>query len=524
MPNVTGWWTITRVRTSRSWWAVSGVLAGIVGLSLSYAAAALLHVRASPVVAVAEGITARTPGKVVKWAIDTFQHEDKKILVLGILAFLVLVFALIGAVARTRWWLAVTGYLVLGAIGVLAVLTRPTPSVIDVVPVIVGFVFWVVAMAVLAEWLRRWEMVAASGEAATEPMHTRRHFFLAAGAVSGFAVFGAALGRIAGSARRRAEESRRLLRLEGVTAPDVPDGVSFDIENVSPWETPAEDFYLIDTAFIKPTIEPVDWELRIHGMVDREITLSYSDLVSREITEDWITLNCVSNEIGGDLIGNAWWSGVRLAGILEQLGVHPDADAVLQTSDDGWTCGTPLAALMDDRNAMLAVAMNGEPLPIEHGFPVRTIVPGLYGYVSATKWVVDMEVTRFDEITAYWTDKGWGEMGPVKIASKIEVPHDGDDVEAGDVICAGVAWLQHTGISGVQVQVDDGAWQPAEIALVPNIDTWVQWRIMLDLDPGEHTLRVRAIDQTGEVQTGAVADVLPDGATGWHTIDVNAKA
>jgi DMSO/TMAO reductase YedYZ molybdopterin-dependent catalytic subunit len=179
---------------------------------------------------------------------------------------------------------------------------------------------------------------------------------------------------------------------------------------------------------------------------------------------------------------------------------------------------------MDERNAMLAVAMNGEPLPIEHGFPVRTIVPGLYGYVSACKWVVDMEVTSFDDFTAYWTDKGWSAQGPVKIASKIEVPGDGADVPAGELVCAGVAWFQHTGISGVEVQVDGGSWQPARLASTPNADTWVQWRAVLDLTPGEHQLRVRAVDEQGRTQTGAIADVVPDGATGWHTIDVTASA
>ncbi|TNM36721.1 oxidoreductase, partial [Nocardioides albidus] len=293
---------------------------------------------------------------------------------------------------------------------------------------------------------------------------------------------------------------------------------------VSSWQTANEGFYLIDTAIIKPTIAPADWELRIHGMVEREIRLTYADLVRREITQDWITLNCVSNEVGGDLVGNAWWSGTRLAAILAEAGPKEGADAVLQTSEDGWTCGTPLAVLMDDRNAMLAVAMNGEPLPIEHGFPVRTIVPGLYGYVSACKWVVDMEVTRFEDITAYWTDKGWSEQGPVKIASKIEVPGDGADVPAGEVVCAGVAWLQHTGISAVEVQVDGGRWQPATLAATPNADTWVQWRLALDLPAGEHRLRVRAIDAEGRTQTGAIADVVPDGATGWHTISVTASA
>lgn len=510
------------MRTSRLWWAVAGLLAGAVGLALSYAAAALLHVRESPVVAVAEGFADLTPGPVVKWAIDTFDKDDKKILVVGIMIFLAVAFAVIGRLARRRWWAAVLGFVSLAGIAVLAVLAKPTPSAMDFAPIVVGLLCWIVALAVLVEWLRRWELVEASEDPAAEPMHTRRHFFLATGAAAGITVLGGLVGRLAGNARRRAEESRRLLRLEGVTAPDVPDGASFNIADVSSWQTPSEDFYLIDTAFIKPTIEPVDWQLRIHGLVDREITLTYEDLVTRGITQDWITLNCVSNEVGGDLIGNAWWSGVRLSSILAEAGIHADADAVLQTSDDGWTCGTPLGPLTDGRNAMLAVAMNGEPLLIEHGFPVRTIVPGLYGYVSATKWVVDMEVTRFADISAYWTTKGWGELGPVKMASKIEVPRNGEDVPAGEVLCAGVAWMQHTGIAAVQVQVDGGPWEDADLATTPNVDTWVQWRITLDLDEGEHQLRVRATDQTGEVQTGVVAGVLPDGSTGWHTIDVTA--
>ena len=242
--------------------------------------------------------------------------------------------------------------------------------------------------------------------------------------------------------------------------------------------------------------------------------------MDRQFTEAWITLNCVSNPVGGDLIGNAWWSGVRLADILALAGPHDGADAVLQTSEDGWTCGTPLATLTDDRNAMLAVAMNGTPLPIEHGFPVRTVVPGLYGYVSACKWVVEMEVTSFDEISAYWTERGWSEQGPVKIASRIDVPRSGSDVPTGAVSFGGVAWAQHTGIQGVEFSVDGAAWTDAEIAVVPNNDdTWVQWKGVAELEEGDHAVRVRAIDKDGQVQTGVEQDVLPDGATGWHTRD-----
>jgi DMSO/TMAO reductase YedYZ molybdopterin-dependent catalytic subunit len=227
--------------------------------------------------------------------------------------------------------------------------------------------------------------------------------------------------------------------------------------------------------------------------------------------------------VGGDLIGNAWWSGVRLAAILADAGIQEGADALLQTSDDGWTCGTPLAAVTDDRNAMLAVAMNGEPLPVEHGFPVRTIVPGLYGYVSACKWVVDMEVTRFSDFTAYWTSKGWSEQGPVKMSSRIDVPGNGDHVDAGTVVFAGAAWEQHTGIERVEVSVDGGSWKVADLARVPNDDTWVQWRVELGVDGGDHQARVRATDKSGDVQTGVLRDVVPDGATGWHTIGFNAS-
>ena len=279
--------------------------------------------------------------------------------------------------------------------------------------------------------------------------------------------------------------------------------------------TPNDAFYRIDTALAVPAVEPETWQLRIHGLVDRELVLTYQDLVDRELTEAWITLNCVSNEVGGDLIGNAWWSGVRIADLLRAAGVQEGADAVLQTSDDGWTCGTPLSALTDERNAMLAVAMNGRPLPIEHGFPVRTIVPGLYGYVSACKWVVDLKVTRFAEIEAYWTERGWSELGPVKIASRIDV--------AERTRIAGVAWAQGTGIEGVEVSIDGGDWVPASLARVPNVDTWVQWVLAVDLEPGEHVAQVRATDRDGLVQTGEEQDPVPDGATGWHTVTFTAS-
>ena len=240
------------------------------------------------------------------------------------------------------------------------------------------------------------------------------------------------------------------------------------------------------------------------------------------MTQDWVTICCVSNPVGGDLIGNAWWSGVRIADLLDEAGVQPGADAVKQTSQDGWTCGTPIEALTDDRNALLAVAMNGEPLPLEHGFPVRMIVPGLYGYVSATKWLVDLEVTRFADFTAYWTDRGWSEKGPVKTESRVEVPRDGASVGAGSVRVGGHAWAQHTGIEKVEYRLDGAAWQEAELGRVPGNDTWVQWAGTVDVPQGQHTLAVRATDRSGYTQTAARADVVPNGATGWHSVQFSA--
>ncbi len=331
----------------------------------------------------------------------------------------------------------------------------------------------------------------------------------------------AASGRLFGQTRRAVETTRRLLRLP-VTRGAVPAGAELGVAGTTPWRVPNDEFYRIDTALVLPAIDPNEWRLRIHGMVDREITLTYEDLLARQLTETWITLCCVSNPVGGELIGNAWWSGVRVADLLEEAGVSPNADAVRQTSQDGWNCGTPIEALTDDRNALLAVAMNGRPLPVDHGFPVRMVVPGLYGFVSATKWVVDLEVTRFDRFSAYWTERGWSATGPVKTQSRIEVPGDGDDVGSGSVRVGGHAWAQHTGIAAVEVRVDGGAWQRAELGGVPGTDTWVQWAATLDVAPGDHTLAVRATDTSGYTQTPARADVVPDGATGWHTIEFTA--
>jgi DMSO/TMAO reductase YedYZ molybdopterin-dependent catalytic subunit len=511
------------VTSFRGAWSAAGLAAGAAGLATSYFAAMALTIRESPVVAVAELIIRITPGPVAEYLISLVGSLDKPLLLLGIFLFLGAMFAWAGRLARRTWWAPAVVYAVLAAVGAVAVATQHGSTATDALPVAVGFVTWLVTLSLLTEPLRTGE---AAAEASGEPEvgeHTRRTFLVrTAILVTAAGALGIA-GRVVGRGRRHVEEVRNLLRLPQVTRPQVPAGASLGVRGVSRWMTPAEDFYLIDTALVKPAIEPKDWSLRIHGMVEREITLTYSDLLDRQFTEAWVTLNCVSNEVGGDLIGNAWWSGVRLAPILEEAGLLPGADAVLQTSDDGWTCGTPLSALTDGRDAMLALAMNGRPLPIDHGFPVRTLVPGLYGYVSATKWVREMEVSTFADITAYWTERGWGELGPVKMSSRVDVPRSGDEVPAGDVVFGGVAWSQHTGISEVQFSLDGGDWRSADLGLVPSDDTWVQWSGTANVEAGDHFVRVRAVDKDGTVQTSIEQGVLPDGSTGLHARDFTAQ-
>jgi DMSO/TMAO reductase YedYZ molybdopterin-dependent catalytic subunit len=289
---------------------------------------------------------------------------------------------------------------------------------------------------------------------------------------------------------------------------------------VTPFLTAPRDFYRIDTALSVPRLDASRWRLRLHGMVERELELSFRDLLALPLLQRTITLTCVSNEVGGTLAGNAQWLGVPVRTLLERAGVRAGADMVLSRSSDGFTASTPLAALTDGRDALLAVGMNGAPLPYEHGFPVRMVVPGLYGYVSATKWLVDLEVTRFDRQQAYWTERGWAPQAPIRTFSRIDVPRPFAHVPAGRVAVGGVAWAQRRGIRSVQVRVDGGEWQDARLAGVPSVDTWRQWAWTWDADPGLHRLEVRSSDALGDAQPEIRRPPKPDGATGWHSVTV----
>jgi DMSO/TMAO reductase YedYZ molybdopterin-dependent catalytic subunit len=335
----------------------------------------------------------------------------------------------------------------------------------------------------------------------------------------------AVVGQVVGTSSD-AEDSRAAVGplVPARTAPPLPADADFAKLGSPPFITPSADFYRIDTALVVPQLRTEDWSLKVHGMVDREVTFSYADIRSRPLVERRVTLTCVSNEVGGPLISNATWIGVDLADLLDQAGVQPGAQQMFATSVDGWTCGTPANVALDrTRGAMLAIGMNGEPLPVEHGFPARIVIPGLYGYVSATKWVQSLEFTRWDDRQAYWLSRGWAEQAPIKTESRIDTPSGFAKVSAGKVRLAGTAWAQHTGIAKVEVRLDQGPWQPAVLSAEVSKDTWRMWWIELDVPQGTHQASVRATDQDGYTQTENRADPVPDGATGWHSVTLNAS-
>jgi DMSO/TMAO reductase YedYZ molybdopterin-dependent catalytic subunit len=349
----------------------------------------------------------------------------------------------------------------------------------------------------------------------------RRQFLVAAG--TGLAA--AAIGEIGGrslATRKNVSVARAAVRFPraAVPAPPLPAGVNLPVPGISPFITPNGQFYRIDTALLVPQVDPSNWQLRIHGMVSREVVITFDELLHRPLIEDYVTLCCVSNPVDGPYISNAKWLGASYASLIRSAGPKPGADQLLCTSVDGFTSGTPLEVVLDGRDALIAVAMNGSALPTAHGFPARLVVPGLYGYVSACKWVTDIEVTTFAAAQAYWVPRGWSQLGPIKTESRIDVPAGGSEVKAGRVAVAGVAWAQHKGIEAVEVRVSGGPWHEATLATVPDIDTWRQWVWQWDATPGSYLIEARATDKTGYTQTSALADVAPNGATGYPSITV----
>lgn len=497
--------------------ALAGVLAAALTLGVAQVVAALLAPSAAPVIAVGDAFVDLTPAWLKDFAIDTFGTNDKTALLVGTGIVLAVLAAVAGILGRSRRVLGDAVVIALGVVGAVAAATRPTATALAPLPSLVGAVAGLLALHLLLARL------LSSTPESREEAPSRRSFLAAAGVTGALAALSFAGGRALEAASRGVSSARSALRIPApaTTAPPVPDAAGIGVDGVTPWQTPNADFYRIDTALTVPQVDPATWTLRVHGMVEEELEIDFAELTSGELLETWVTLTCVSNQVGGRLAGNARWVGLPIRELLARARPTAGADMVLSTSADGWTASTPLEALTDDGlDAILAVQMNGEPLPTEHGFPVRMVVPGLYGFVSATKWVVDLEVTTYAAKTAYWTERDWAERAPVKTASRIEVPTPLARQPVGPAVAAGTAWAQTRGIARVEVRLDDGDWQEADLAAAYNDQTWVQWRFDYELTEGNHTLAVRATDATGTTQQEERVDPIPDGAEGWHSITV----
>lgn len=533
----------TRTAAGRAARAATGILAAGLVLGVGELVSVAVAPNASPFFAVGATTVDRAPAWAREFAIDTFSTNDKPALFAALTILIAILGMLAGLLERPRRPIGSVMLAVGGAVGVYAALGRPSAGAMWAVPTLVG-----VAAGILAlRWMTRplWsagtvEQGSAHPRASTGapahpragapvPVLPRRTFFAVSGSVAVLAAAAWAGGHRLGEQVRQVLADRAHLRIPFVRdrAKPIAPGTRLDVPGATSFITDAESFYRIDTALQVPHLSTADWRLRIHGMVDHERTLDWDDLTGRTPIERIITLTCVSNPVGGHLAGNATWVGYPIRELIAELGVHPDADMLLSTSVDGFTVGTPVAALTDGRDAMLAIALNGEPLPLEHGYPVRQVVPGLYGFVSATKWVVDWEFTRFDRARAYWTRHGWDEKAPIKTASRIDVPGAFASIPPGRMRVAGTAWAQHRGIAAVEVRVDGGSWHRATLATAYSIDTWRQWFWDWDIavdNAGRHTLEVRATDKDGVVQTPERTSPIPGGATGWQQLTVTTRS
>ncbi|MFD3557464.1 molybdopterin-dependent oxidoreductase [Streptomyces goshikiensis] len=509
--------------------AAAGLLAGYAALAAAELTAALTRPQAGPLTAVGSAAIDRTPAPLKDFAIRAFGENDKLVLQLGIIAVLGLLAAALGILTLRHRRAGCAGVLLFGVVGAAAAVTRPdADGAADALPSLVGAAVGAAVLHLLSGRITRTAAPSRDQDAPAE--RWSRRGFLAAASVTAVAATGAgALGRVlTGRRGEGAVASREAVVLPAPASPAAatPKGAVLAVPGISPFTTPNKDFYRVDTALVVPRIDAGTWRLRIHGTgVTRPRTYTFQDLLARPLIERDVTLTCVSNEVGGPYAGNARWLGVPLAELLREAGVRPPsrggrADQLVARSVDGMTLGSPVEDVMDGRDALLAVGMNGEPLPFDHGFPVRMVVPGLYGYVSACKWLVDLELTTFDAYDPYWVKRSWARRAPIKTQSRIDTPKPFARPAAGAVTVAGVAWAQHRGITGVEVRVDDGAWQPADLAAEDSADTWRQWSFPWSATAGGHTLTVRATDATGLVQTEERTRTVPDGASGRHSVFV----
>ena len=484
----------------------------------------------TPVDATGSAVISLSPAPLKEFFIQRLGTHDKPLLIIGVLALLAVLSIVAGHLALRRPRAGTALVVAVGVVGAAAAVSRPGTGPSSLLPSAAGTAVAVAVMRWLARMYQRGQgtgrpvydaIQPVPGAAPGLPDPDRRRFLAASAgtaAVAALAGFGAA--KLA-SEKYTVTSARGAVRIpKPARLAATPAGLHPDIPGLEPFFIPNDSFYRVDTALVLPQVNPSAWTLRISGMVDRTVEITYGQLLRRSLEEHDMTLSCVSNPVGGPYVGNARWVGAQLAPLLREAGIHSGATQLLATSADGMTVGTPLESVLDGRAALLAVAMNGAPLPVEHGFPCRVLVPGFYGYSSACKWVTELRVTTYQDVLPYWVQQGYAEIGTMKIASQISVPGSGQ-VAAGPVTVAGIAWATHRGIAAVELRVDNGPWRPARIAAQDTPDTWRQWSYDWQATPGRHTLQVRATDDSGAVQTGAQAQPFPSGATGWHTISVN---
>ena len=491
--------------------AAAGVLAGALALTALEVGGRLVPGTAPPVLAVGDTVVRAASPSLRDTAVAALGAADKPVLLAGVVLGVLVLTALGGLAARRSRRRGDAAVVVLAAVGLVAQLARPNTSVL-------GAAGSSAVAVLLGGGALRWLLRTAP---AGVPRADRRGFLLAGVAIGAATLGGAALVRVL-DARADVERLRAAIRLPRARRPARANAsaAALDVPGLSPLLTPNRDFYRIDTALRVPQVDVREWTLTVDGAVDRELVLDLDDLLARPQVEADVTLQCVSNEVGGGLVGTARWQGVRLADLLREAGVRPGADQVVGWSVDGFSAGFPTAVALDGREALVAVGMNGELLPVRHGFPARLVVPGLYGYVSATKWLHRIELTTLAGFDGFWVPRGWAKQAPVKTASRIDVPRRRAQVPAGDVVVAGVAWAPTRGIGAVEVQVDEGPWRRAELPGALSDDTWRQWRLVWPATAGEHVLRVRALDGDGAAQDERRRPPRPDGATGLHAVPV----
>jgi DMSO/TMAO reductase YedYZ molybdopterin-dependent catalytic subunit len=514
--------TATSSRSADAAAFVAGGLAAALAIAIGEIMAGLIVAAPSLVIAVGDFIIANQPPGGKEIFVELFGEADKLVLNGMIVAASFVVAGLLGVGGRRRWAIPVGGFAIGGLVGLVAALSQPlTDPALAIVTVVVAIA---IALAALRIMLRPTRPAWAADDAAGMPDWDRRRFLQVSGGVAAGAVVLGVVGRNVLESRPGGAGQDVALPTVAGPVPEVPASASLDVAGITPIVVPNEQFYRIDTALFSPRVNVDDWTLTIRGMVDREVALTYAELSEMPLFEQFVTIACVSNEVGGRLVGNALWTGVDLREVLDMAGVHADADQIVGRSVDGFTVGFPTAWAMDpERRPMIALGMNGSPLPVDHGFPARLIIPGLYGYVSATKWLSEIELTTWDGFDAYWIPRGWAKEAPILTQSRIDVPRGGATIEAGSTVAiAGVAWAPDRGVSAVEVSVDGGAWQAAELSEPLSDATWVQWKLAWTAsDPGSHRIAVRATDGDGIVQTDEVTRPAPDGARGHHTISVN---